>query len=221
MESQPELTDSYLDKLIGQLQPNNPYPFLEHLDYFKTNGQITTSSIGDHWAELSGESCIITYIKGKITTSGANYANSSYQDGSCPWKKSFQSDEMMSFLKHPCDTGVVNQDGSINLDVLKLVIKACFEWNDSFRGFIMRKSTMKAYVEGCVIRDQDKPAKNHWTMPAYETVARNEWLDFFRNFADDEIDDNPIVTLDTFLSFYFQPLVLYNRVLANKLLETM
>jgi len=193
-------------------------PFLRHLDYFKgENGLISACSISEQQSKLSGESTIKTAIIGKITVSGANNNNPDYVNGTCPWKKKFQSDDMLHNLKHPCDTNIVNRDGSINIDILKDFVKLNFEFDKNIDRFVMKKSTMIDYLSVCKNRDADLEQKITWYLPSFEMLAHGEWSSFFDVYADRKIDGEIAVTLNTFLQFYFEPDVLNQKVLTGTL----
>lgn len=187
-------------------------PFLKHLDYFKSDGEITKCSIRDKWSALSGENRLKTYIKADITIRGANKFNPDYQNGSCPWKSRFESADMMEILKHPCDTGIVNIDGSINIEILTNFVNEYFEPLNTDT-WILRESVMNEYLRICLERDHNLTLKPFYTLPSFETLAKFEWYDFFLNFNDGQIDGTNIVNLETFLQFYFEPDVLYQRIL--------
>lgn len=214
-QNQMSISDQELNELIAQYNTIE-CPFVGHVDYFKGNdGKITSSSIATKWSELSNEWYLKTYIKGEITMRGANYGAKT-----CPYKYKFNPDDMMSALKHPCDTGIVNKNGSINIDILKQFIKDNFIFHEENNGFILMKSTMDKYVEKCCLRDKDMNLKLGWNVPSCDTVARAEWYDFFLNYTDTLVNckshEEQAVTIDTFLKFYFQPKELYNKVLGNK-----
>ena len=212
-----ELTNEYLDETIKSFITDNPTPFLSHLDYFKKDGEITACSIGDRWSELSGESGVKTYIKGKITIIGANNNDDNYINGTCPYKHSYQSEDMMHVLKHPCDTGIVNNDGSINIETLKKVIMLNFEYDKDINSFSMRESKMNEFLQVCKERDEGVVSNLPFYMPPFKTVAKFEWYDFYYNFCDRILNDENAVTLNTFLQFYFKPNVLYGRKLNGEL----
>lgn len=211
-----QLTDNEINEYLKPYSQGGR-PFLKHLDYFKENGEITACSIGDRWSHLSGENGLKTYIKGQITVRGANKNNDDYKNGTCPWKHSFDSDYMMKCLKHPCDTGIVNQDGSINFAILKKVIKSNFELDAKTNLHIMKRSTMYEYLKQCKKRDEHLELKPGWELPSFDTIAHFEWYDFYYNFCDIIVDDEESVTIKTFLQLYFEPDVLYNRKLSGEL----
>ncbi len=194
------------------------FPFLEHLDYFKGNdGGITSHSIAEQQSKLSGESMIKTTIIGKITISGANNNNPDYANGVCPWKKNFESDEMLKNLKHPSDTGIVNKDGSINIEVLTNFVKLNFEYDNEHGTFVMRKSTMFEYLKVCKERDSNLEKKVIWYLPSFEVVAQGEWSSFYDVYYDTNFNGEKAVTLNTFLQFYFESNVLNQRALNGQL----
>ncbi len=207
-----------INNIIESFGQIDDKPFLKHLDYFKDdNDDINITSIGEQWSALSGEYRIKTYLKGLITIKGANYSINS-----CPYRSNFDSDTMMNALKHPCDTGIVNKDGSINMILLKNFIEHYFVYDFITKQYILTKKCMEKYLVNCVERDINLPYKINWNMPSFQTVARAEWNDFFLNYTDmmfyfNDGTSDQSVTLKTFLQFYFVPNVLYNRVLNKEL----
>ncbi len=194
------------------------FPFLEHLDYFKgDDGEITSHSIAEQQSKLSGESIIKTTIIGKITISGANNNNPEYNKGSCPWKNSFESGDMLKNLKHPCDTGIVNEDGSINIDILTNFVKLNFEYDNKTKTFIMRKSKMFDHLKLCKERDAQLKKGVTFYLPSFETVAQGEWSSFYGVYYDRDFNGEKAVTLNTFLQFYFESNVLNQRALSGEL----
>lgn len=214
-----QLTDDIVNKLLEPYLYIGGFPFLKHLDYFKKDNIITACSIGDRWSELSGENGLKTYVKGQVTIRGANHNNPEYQDGSCPWKHIWGSQDMMCVLKHPCDTGIVNKDGSINIEILKDFIKRNFEWDQDINTFIMRESTIIEYLKICKQRDIDLNLNIKPSMfgPSFATVAVFEWDDFYYNYCDRIINKERAVTVGTLLQFYFEADVLYQRTLNGEL----
>jgi hypothetical protein len=216
------LTDEFLHGKISQYNDvNDKYPFIKHLNYFRgDDGNITVSSIGEKWSQLSGEYRIKTYAKGHITVKGANY-----NANLCPYQNSFDSNTMMSALKHNCDSGIVNKDGSINIEILISLIKENFIYHGKSESFILLKSTMNSCLKDFHERDKHLNNKISWDLPSFATVATAEWDDFYLNYCDlivdkDNYDDKEreqAVTLDTFLQFYFDPKGLYDRVLRGEL----
>jgi len=211
-----------INDIIDSFGQIDSKPFLKHLDYFKDNNDdINVSSIGEQWSALSGEYRMKTYLKGLITVKGANYSMNS-----CPYMSNFDSDTMMNALKHPCDTGIVNKDGSINMVLLKNFIVQHFTYDSETQKYVLIKQCMEEYLIECVDRDINLPYKINWNMPSFQTVASAEWNDFFLNYTDVIVsDDSSIshqaVTLKTFLQFYLVPNVLYNRVLNKELPVTL
>lgn len=212
-----QLTEQFIDEQIKKYDTGDPFPFLKHVHYFNKPDEITDCSIGERWSELSGESSAITFIKGKITITGANYSNEEYRDGECPYRRSFNTSDIMKALKHPCDTGIVNGDASLNIDIMKQVIMTNFEYDAEISMFIMKEDTMNEFLKVCKQRDADVPQHLPFYMPSYGTVAYNEWKDFYYNYCDRIVNKKRAVTLHTFLQFYFQGDVLYERKLGGEL----
>lgn len=207
--------------ILESFGPVDDKPFLKHLEYFSGKDGITMSSIGDKWSDLSKEHWLKTYTKGWITVKGANYSM-----GNCPHMCTFDSNTMMCALKHPCDTGIVNKDGSIDRKALKKFIKDSFLYDEKSNSFLLTESKMKSNLGDYVERDSELSTYISWNMPSYKTVASAEWNDFFLNYTDvyyydDNKEDERAVTLKTFLQFYYVPEVLYKRVLGGELPVTM
>jgi hypothetical protein len=216
--------DQLKDLIASYAATTNKTPFLEHIHYFKNEqGLINRTSIATNWCKLSKESYMKTWIKGLITINGANYVHQQKSPG-CPWKYDYASSaELMPDLKHSRDSGIVNADGSINMEQLENVMLASFKYDPEKKCFYVTKSTItQLLVEWCK-RDEDQEAKVKFSMPSWEVVAKAEWDDFFLNYVDDwKYNDilcnyEPTVTADTFLQFYFQGKKLYDRVFANEL----
>ncbi|AYV76627.1 MAG: hypothetical protein Terrestrivirus10_11 [Terrestrivirus sp.] len=213
-----------LINLINQYAKNSgSKPFLEHIDYFQNSeGKINRTSIATNWSNLSKENYLKTLVKAEITISGANYVNQKKNSG-CPWKYDFNSSaEIMPHLKHSRDSDVVNYDGSINVKKLEQFMLASFEYDNQRSCFFVRKSRIIDLLRKWKERDAHLEHKVHFMMPAWETVAKAEWDDFYLNFTDHWDLNNksneyePTVTADTFLQFYFQGKKLYDRVLVTK-----
>ena len=222
------LTDETIMDMVDKYKTDDPCPFLKHVEYFKKDGEITACSIGERWSELSKENGLKTYIKGDITVRGANYNNKEcpykgmFSLTGCPYKYIWETDKMMESLKHPCDTGVVNEDGSINIDTLVTFIKTNFKFSDEHKTFVLPKSTMDACLPEFTKRDSDQTTSLSWNLPDFSTVARFEWDDFYLNYTDlivtnDDGSKQQAVSLDTFLQFYFRPDELYSRTLGGEL----
>jgi hypothetical protein len=194
-------------------------PFLQHLDYFKGDDDklISACSISDKQSALTGESKTKTYVIGKVTISGANNINPNYLNGTCPYKKKFESDDLLDKLTHPCDTKIVNSDGSINVDVLTHFVKTNFEYDKEMDTFILFKNKMMDHMEICKDRDADLEQTIRWFLPSFAMLAYGEWTSFFDVYCDRKYDGEKAVTLNTFLQFYFEPQVLYQKVLTGTL----
>lgn len=213
-----------LINLIHQYVKNSgEKPFLEHIDYFQnSDGKIDRTSIATNWANLSKETYLKTLVKAEITISGANYVKQKKHSG-CPWQYEFGSSaEIMPHLKHSRDSDVVNYDGSINVKKLEQFMLASFEYDNERKCFFVRKSKISELLQKWKERDAHLEHKVKFLMPAWETVAKAEWDDFYLNFTDHWEFNNkvhkfePTVTADTFLQFYFQGKKLYDRVLVTK-----
>jgi hypothetical protein len=195
-------------------------PFYKHVRYFEENGIISKSSIRNKWAELSGESYFNTSIKGHITMKGANYKASKK---TCPYKnkKKMLTPEITSCLKHPSDSGIVLSNGNINFDVLINIMTLSFEKDEKSNVMFIRKSTILKLLTEWSLRDIKEDKYFGFMMPNSDTVAKAEWNDFFLNFVDMWVKRNdeyePAVTADTFLQFYYESDILYQRVLNGEL----
>lgn len=191
-----------------------PFAFLNHVDYFKDDNtnEISSSSISKKWTALTGENSWSTYAKGYAVIHGANVSEESK---GCPYKNYFSSSEMMRCSKHSRDTGIVNKDGSINLDKLESVMNIYFEEYESDskeNKLILKQSKMNEYLEECDKRDNDLPATGPFYV-SYKTIAKGEWDTFFSIFSDFIIGTEKCITAETFLLFYFDSETLYQRQL--------
>jgi len=186
-----------------------PTPFLEHVKYFSDeNGKIDACSIADKWHKLTGVSKLMTWIKGKITIKGANIMSAKM---GCPYKAVFESPaEIMSLLKHKNDTGIVNKDGSINTNLLRGMLVDCVDHNCDPKNIFLRQSRVFDYIKKRATDTSD----DVWWL-SFETVAYNEWKDAFATYSDMIQYDEPCMSLDTFLQFYFQPKLLNDKTLLK------
>lgn len=190
-------------------------PFLQHIDYFKNDDEsISALSISKKWHKLTGENRIETFAKGVGIIQSAN---KSTESKGCPYRFSFKSStELMPCLKHSRDTGIVNKDGSINLETLEYILTNFFQEDDHHK-LVITRSKMYEYLEECDKRDKNLPATGVFFVP-YKILAKGEWDTFFDTFGDVKIGDEIGVTVDTFLLFYFNSDTLYERKLnqSNK-----
>jgi len=204
-----------LTDLIDYYYSRSPSkPFLAHIEYFTDHNGITSKSISKQWSHLTGENTIKTRLKGHLTIKAANQSLSA-MDAKCPYREAFKtSEELMPCLKHPCDTGIVNSDGSINRESLETMMRATFEFNGDLRQWVLRKSVMDTYLKCCGERDRyhqgKAPYKISWT-----TVAQAEWDDFFKTFSDCKVLGESSVTAVTFLRFYFKGDELYSDTISH------
>ena len=206
--------DYLVEKYSLESKNNNPNFFLSHIDYFRNNhGVISARSISEKWSELSKESRLTTYLKGLTIIKSANISDES---AGCPYKFSYESSkELMPCLKHSRDTGIVNKDGTIDINVLTNVLFTYFEINDSSpeeSKLVLSQSKMYEYLEICNIRDKDAQTTGPFFV-SYKAIAKNEWRFFFEIFSDVTFDNELYVTAETFLLFYFNSKILYDRIL--------
>jgi hypothetical protein len=223
-----------LNALIEDYVKNSgQYPFLQHIDYFRNqDGKINKKSIATNWAALSKESYFKTLIKAQITIYGSNYINQQNQPKSmtssltstCPWKYEYDSSaELMPCLKHTRDSGIVNSDGSIDVEKLKSLMIKIFEYDEKNDYFFATKNSIIEQIQLWYSRDKHLEAKASYLMPSWETVTRAEWDDFFLNYVDcwkydsSTNDFIPAITADSFLQFYFSGKTLYKRVFDGEL----
>lgn len=179
-------------------------------------GDITSGTISEHWTAQTGEHWMATKGKGWITVKGTNLS-AKHQDPKCPYREALgDSAEVVRLLKHPCDTGCVNADGSINMTNLYLMLENVFEHDQKTDTYFMRLSRMREYLAKCALRDSGLPAKIHWSMPSYVAIADGEWKDMFRGYSDGQRDGEDIVSLPRLLKFYFNPKELNDHALAEK-----
>jgi hypothetical protein len=198
-----ELIDEYIKKYSTSTNP-----FLEHIEYFKGTDGISACSISKKLSELTQENRLATIIKGKLTMRAANQ---SVEAKGCPYRSTFEtSKDLMPCLKHPCDSGIINKDGSINIPKLKEIAGTYFDYNMVSDKWFLTKSSIFEYLNVCAARDKELPQYGACYIP-WRTVANKEWTDFFFNFHDYEVEQDLAVTLDTFLQFYFNPLTLYKK----------
>lgn len=194
----------------------NATPFIDHVKFFENNNDlIDIYSISKKWTEISGRFAFDTLIRGSITIQGANYA-----DSKCPYKKLWNSQDIMKALKHPCDTNIVNNDGSINIDNLLSLIEKRFKFSNTLQDYILTQSSMNENIKESIERDNKHTGYNYdlWNLiflPTYSQVAQAEWDEFFNIFSDYSENGELAVTLDTFLQFYFYPRLLNNRTLLQ------
>jgi hypothetical protein len=191
--------------------------FLEHLEQFAENNDISACSIANKQSELTGEYRLKTYTIGQITISGANNNNPDYLNGSCPYAYSFTPEEVLKHLKHPCDTGIVNNNGTINIETLREFILENFEYDDEIKTYIIKKPIMDDNLEKYKERDQHLNLKPIWYLPSFETIAQGEWHAFFNLYCDRKVNGFMSVTLETFLQFYFNQKVLNKKLLAKNM----
>lgn len=211
MDNAKEIINNYLiNNKIDDIKP-----FLKHLDYFKDdNNLITKCSITDKWSKLSGEYRIKTLVKAHITIDTSNKMNPEYKKCPYNYKYEFESSEMMKILKHPFDTGIVNDDGSINKTNLEEFINKNFIEKDD--EYILLESKMKECLNEFLERDKNVEVPVFYTLPSFQTVAKFEWLDFFSIFSNFDVINDRAVTINRFLDFYFNPTKLYNEKLDDK-----
>jgi hypothetical protein len=195
---------------------NDPFPFIKHLEYFQNNGMIDKYSIAQKWSDITGRSFFDTVIRGSITVQGANYGLNS-----CPYMSQMNAANMMQGLKHPCDTGIVNADGSINRKKLMEFVKDAFDWSPEHNTFILSQSLMNRFILRNINRDSDKWGINYnlsrmILLPSYPQIAQAEWDEFFNIYTDIKMNAESYVTLKRFLMFYYKPEELYAEILTHK-----
>lgn len=194
--------------------------FLDHVDYFQnlTTKEITTNSISENWSNLTGENWLSTYAKGYAVIHGANVSE---EMKGCPYKRSFNSVEMMKCSKHSRDTGVVNKDGSLNLDILENFLTDFTEENVNSPNeskLILRQSKMNEYLKICDERDKNLPNVGPFYV-SYTSIAQGEWDTFFSVFSDFVIENERCVTVENILLFYFDSEKLYKEKLNEKKID--
>ncbi len=204
-----------LSQLIDDAINNSvPQPFLKHIDYFRDENGISRQSIAKNWSALTGENqCVVTNLKGSLTIRAANQSVAAQ---GCPWRSTFKtSEEMMPCLKHACDTGFVNADGSIKTAEMKQFMIENFQPYTLDNGiWYLTQSKMILYLKACAERDREMPQYGAFYVP-WSTVAKAEWEVFFSTFSDLLIDEEKAVRAETFLKFYLQPDQLYAERLAK------
>ena len=216
--------DHVLSQLIDEAKAKSTeFPFNDHVGYFanKETGLIDVPSISCQWSALRGEHWMKTTVKGKITVVAANEALQK-KTPKCPYHEKFTDKEMMPLLKHPSDTGIVKVDGSINHQCLFFVMKKCAIEDHQNKDWVIPEFKINEYLFECAQRDADAEQPGGFFMPSWQTVASAEWNDFFNNFTDrshpvEGKKNGRAVTLETFLQFYYQPKILWDRVLSKEL----
>jgi len=213
------ITEYDLDLLLNQYK--NERPFLKHIEQFADEGLVTVNSICQRQSKLTGENRIKTYAIGQGIIHQANQNNPQYISNSCPYANGFSSQEILTYLRHPCDTGNINDDGSINIEALKKMVLECFTYDATVSSYVMLESVLENYLKTCVERDLalNINIKPHWYLPSFETVSKIEWGAFFNLYSDRIIDSERAVTIRTFLQFYFEPDVLNDKVSADRVLN--
>jgi len=205
------------------------YPFLEHVaEFMGSDGKIDEASIAERWTALTNQNAWLSSIKAKITINGANQVLKHRLKGdakSCPFMARFLSAaHIMPNLKHPCDTGVVNADGSIDANKLKKLMVECFIWDNEKKVWFMPKSSMLKFIAYRGKEDRDvKPLVEGLLMPSWSTVAQNEWIDAFNVYCDgwtavkgcNKLE--PTISAKRLLQFYFNCAALNNDVRKNLL----
>ncbi|AYV81531.1 MAG: hypothetical protein Harvfovirus39_10 [Harvfovirus sp.] len=187
--------------IIREYSVANPgTPFLKHIEYFEDNkGGINASSIACKWSALSGEFRLKTMVRGALIIKSAN------DRAKCPYKLKFSSSkEVMPYLKHPCDTNIVNPDGSINLMELEIFMCKCFEYDTEEKIWFAKQANVNNYLKLCSERDNG----GKWAK-----IAQEEWNHFFKLFADSSKEVK--ITAETLLEFYFDSTALYGRKVKN------
>lgn len=201
-----ELIDQYVSK-------GGSNHFLKHVDYFNENNKINVTSIKNKWHELTGESKWTTWMKGCITIQGANKTNPS----GCPYQNDWTAREIMPRLKHPCDTGIVKEDGNIDVETLRIMMYNNFCYSEEHSCYYLPKSQMMKYLEMCEKRDENfAKTTGSWIISSWRSVAETEWNTFYDTFCDFTLGDDKCITATTFLEFYFSCDELYKRILEQK-----
>ena len=197
----------------SDLKTSASKPFLKHLDHFSNQGVIDKSSMIEKWCALKDENKLLIYPKATMLMYQSNYNN----NNTCPYADKFTSDKMLYQLKHLSSTGIVNNDGSINLVALKDIMKSHFKHYSHLHTYCIKKSDMMDYIHMCHLRDAKFEEAKPWYLPSNTTQSKLEWYDFFNYFTDGFIDGEQVVSIETFLQFYFEPDVLFQRVSIGEL----
>lgn len=219
IEQKKKKLDHLINKYVNKSKKN---PFLKHIKYFEDNDTKTINqhSITDQWARLSRESRIKTGVKAKITISQTNAsATDMAKIKGCPYsyKNNFTTDEIMNYLKHPCDTDFVNSDGSIRVKNLTKFMYKYFELDEHGDTYFLRKSVMESYLRECAVRDKDIRRRLRCYLPSFENIAYAEWNEFYLSFTDKYIKGEQAVSVKIFLQFYLDPDALYSQKLLGNL----
>jgi hypothetical protein len=214
----------HLIELIQSYTKNSaPFPFLAHIDYFKNQkDELTVSSAASKWQALTQENYVSTWFKSVLVFFGLNDGLRRTTPG-CPWKSQFDSNEtVMRLLKHSRDTGILNSDGSVNIDILTQVMTKAFYFDTLTHQWWMTQSSLLDVLKESAERDKTLPDRAHWFTPTWESVAHGEWEEFFKAYTerwlviDEETEQyQPAVSADTFLQFYLEPATLYTRIVVT------
>lgn len=231
-KKQEQEQDHPLKALIKEYaQKGGDKPFLKHVSFFKDkHGDITRSTIATKWSVLENIWYLKAWIFGKVTIDGANQQAANEctavdSSGKCPWKTKdtfTDAGELMGYLKHPRDSGIVNKDGSINLENLEKIMLTYFEYDADRKTWFVRKSQFHKELDQTAIRDKDLPAKLEGALVGWDTVTRNEWNTQFKILCSGWIKTadggwEETVSAQHFLEFYFMCDVLYARCLNKEL----
>src|SRR5437762_7367063 len=165
--------------------------FAGHVDYFKQNNQLSMTTVVDQWSKLNNENKIKVGMKTAIL---------------CPHLNSIKNGHIINQF----GTMVVNADNTINMAALKDLLKTCFKKHH--HTYIMTQSTLFDYLKLCQLKwEMIHHDTTSWYALSQHTLAALKWREFFSSFADIVVNDQPAVTIDTLLLFYFDPISLYQR----------
>jgi len=150
---------------------------------------------------------------------GANRNHPDCMKSNYQFSTQFTAPVITTCLKHNSDTGIVRSDGSIDLEIMLKTILTYFETIEKDNHIVTETSMIKSFEE-CKKRDEGK--QTHVTrpgtflslpLPAFETIAINEWYSFFDAYAEKgTIITDRYATLLTFVQFYLKSSALNDRM---------
>lgn len=111
--------------------------------------------------------------------------------------------------------------GRVDMKLLTDFAENNFVFNFEKNQFVLRWENIQQYLERSIKKDILLPPKLNLQMPSFQTVAEEEWKNYFLNYSDIIIDHSEIkelaVSLGTFLQFYFDQNGFYKRVINKEL----
>lgn len=132
----------------------------------------------------------------------------------CKYQGEYTVEEFIRSLKHPWNTDMVQQDGSIDeirlllfLQLL-LIINEIFAYDNEMKSYILTEDRMMDYVNLCTAKNQEiGDAKCN--MLSCESIVQAKWADFFDKLSDIKIGEAKMVTLGRFVNFCYESDVIF------------